>query len=783
MQGYRQFLDRFGGAETVFVVVDLPAATVDSLAEAADAMAEALATAPEVADARSGVAPEDERFLRESMLPRAVLLPGAPAPAVLEERLAPAAVAEQVERLREAANSPLGFAAAPWLAADPLGLGGDLLAELGSGAGLRVDPVTGGFLAKDGKAALVLVRPSRADLDPAAGRALRRAIEAAANRARETTGLALSAAPVGGSLYAAHDEAAFRTDLLRTVGLATVLVGVLVVLAFDGLAIPLAALLAMVAAQVWTAAVLGLAFGRVSAVGVGLGAILVGLGDDYVVHLAADFRETVLRGASHAAALAEAVRRTAPGIVSAGLTTAAGFGVLAFARFRPVAELGTFVAIGVLIVLLTTVVVAVPALALGARRWAPGASRPVWRAFGGGLDLLVQLALRRRGVVLGAALVATALAVGGAFRLRVDTDLRRLRPADPAGARTERRLATEFGVGLDTATIVVPGPAADEALTRAAAVARVLRAKLPAPVRVSSPSDLLPSRSEVEARLHALAGLPWARAEADLRAGLAGAGLDPEAFAGALQALSALAQGREPPSRAEDLPTWLREGVHQGPEGASVAVQIQLPRDAWPDGPPEALRAAVTRAAPGAAWASAAWLGSEIRSTALADLRRLGALAAIAVAAAMLVSFRGKPRPALLAAVPVVLGSVWTFGLWGALGLPLDLFALGVLPVLLSMGVDDGLHVLHAAREGDLADAVHRTGRGILLTNLTTSAGFGSLALSSVPGLRTGGLLLCLGNLLCLAATFLVLPAVTRTPSAAAGRAPARSRSGAATPR
>jgi len=125
---------------------------------------------------------------------------------------------------------------------------------------------------------------------------------------------------------------------------------------------------------------------------------------------------------------------------------------------------------------------------------------------------------------------------------------------------------------------------------------------------------------------------------------------------------------------------------------------------------------------------------------------------------------------------------VWTFGIWGALGLPLDLFALGVLPVLLSMGVDDGLHVLHAAHEGGVAEAVHRTGRGILLTNLTTSAGFGSLALSHVPGLRTGGLLLCLGNLLCLAATFLVLPAVTR-PSAAAGPAPARSRSGAATRR
>ena len=42
------------------------------------------------------------------------------------------------------------------------------------------------------------------------------------------------------------------------------------------------------------------------------------------------------------------------GILSAALTSAAGFLVLAFARFRPVAELGVFVALGVVIILVTS---------------------------------------------------------------------------------------------------------------------------------------------------------------------------------------------------------------------------------------------------------------------------------------------------------------------------------------------------------------------------------------------------------------------------------------------
>lgn len=758
--GYRAFLDRFSGAETVFVVLDSPSA--EELPDAAEAFAEALEGAPEVAEARAGIDMADERFLREVVLPGAALLPGAEDVAAIRAKLAPQAIAERVEQIAELALSPVGLSASSWVQADPLGLGDAVLADLGAGSGVGVDVSTGAFLSRGRKAALVVVRPAHAELDPEAGRALRRALERAGAEVRRTTGVPLQVAAVGGPLYAAHDEAAFKRDLLRTISLATILVGALVVLAFDGLTIPLAALLAMVAAQVWTAAVLSLGFGRVSAVGLGLGAILVGLGDDYVVHLAARFRDGMAEGATQVTAMADAVRETAPGILSAALTTAAAFGVLALGRFRPVAELGLFVAIGVLIVLFTTALVAGPALTLGARRWRAATARPAWRVFGGSLDRLVALGLRRRRAVLAAALLVTLLAGAGAWRLALDPDLRRLRPADPAAARLEERLAGEFGLGLDTATVVVPGTTLDAALQHAAEVSRALRGRLPAGSRVTSPADVFPAAADRAARLRALAPLPWTRAAADLRAGLSAAGLDPDAFGAALAGLEAIGEGRDPLGErsSADLPSWAREGIRAGGAEAAIAVHVRLPLRAWPDGPPAAVREAVSRVAPLARWASAAWVGAEIRTVALSDLRRLGTIALLTMAAGVLLSFRGRLRPTLLTAVPVALGSLWTFGLWGALGQPLDLFALGILPVLLGIGVDDGLHVLHAVGDGTVEEAVRRSGRGILLTNLTTSVGFGSLLLSQVPGLRNGGLLICVGNLLCLLATFLVLPAI-----------------------
>jgi predicted RND superfamily exporter protein len=48
----------------------------------------------------------------------------------------------------------------------------------------------------------------------------------------------------------------------------------------------------------------------------------------------------------------------------------------------------------------------------------------------------------------------------------------------------------------------------------------------------------------------------------------------------------------------------------------------------------------------------------------------------------------------------------------------------------------------------------------MLLITLTTGVGFGSLGGSRVPGLQNAGTLVALGVSACLAATFLVLPAL-----------------------
>jgi hypothetical protein len=86
-----------------------------------------------------------------------------------------------------------------------------------------------------------------------------------------------------------------------------------------------------------------------------------------------------------------------------------------------------------------------------------------------------------------------------------------------------------------------------------------------------------------------------------------------------------------------------------------------------------------------------------------------------------------------------------------------------VIPIILGVGIDDGLHVAHAARtQGSMLLAARHAGRGILVANTTTIIGFWSLTASRVPGLKNAGALIALGITICMLASLVVMPALER---------------------
>jgi len=118
---------------------------------------------------------------------------------------------------------------------------------------------------------------------------------------------------------------------------------------------------------------------------------------------------------------------------------------------------------------------------------------------------------------------------------------------------------------------------------------------------------------------------------------------------------------------------------------------------------------------------------------------------------------------ALLGVIPLIAGGVWMVGILKSLGMMLNFVNVMGLPMIVGIGIDDGVHLLHRYKyEGfDKTPIVLKsTGKAILLTSLTTMAGFGSLMLGTYRGWASLGMLLSIGVAACFLTTVLFLPAI-----------------------
>jgi len=142
-------------------------------------------------------------------------------------------------------------------------------------------------------------------------------------------------------------------------------------------------------------------------------------------------------------------------------------------------------------------------------------------------------------------------------------------------------------------------------------------------------------------------------------------------------------------------------------------------------------------------------------------------LALVAITLLLLVVLR-SPLDTLLVLLPLMLAALLTTAAGAVLGLPFNFANVIVLPLLLGLGVDSGIHFVMRAREetGVQPEAAagrqgrNSTPRAILLSALTTVASFGALAFSVHPGTASMGLLLTLGITITLVSVLAFLPAL-----------------------
>jgi len=122
-----------------------------------------------------------------------------------------------------------------------------------------------------------------------------------------------------------------------------------------------------------------------------------------------------------------------------------------------------------------------------------------------------------------------------------------------------------------------------------------------------------------------------------------------------------------------------------------------------------------------------------------------------------------NPRHALLALIPLATGLLWMVGIMYLVGMKFNFINVIGLPLILGIGIDDGVHIMHRWRyegKGQIRTVFASTGKAIFLTSLTTMFAFGSLAFSIFRGFASFGLALFIGVGACFLTTVIILPAI-----------------------
>ena len=597
-----------------------------------------------------------------------------------------------------------------------------------------------------------------------------------------------------------------RASMMEASLLSLVGVACLFVAGFGGLRHPLMTVAALLLALAWSFGYITLAVGHLNILSISFGVILIGLGIDFGVHYVARYLQLHGTIRSSDEALVQTAVAVGPGILTGAVTTAIAFFVAGLTDFTGVAELGIIAGGGIILCCIAALTVLPAMIQLAdAKRSAQVLPAP--------LDIFgwMKPLFARPRALLAVTLTGTAVMSLGMSRLWYDHNLLNLQPEGLESVELERKLLNEsdqsvwFALSIaetreellrlkegwdeviDGRTVRHSGFEDLDSVERVEEIASMFpddRQKRPIVERiytrladlpegadqipVDPPADLgrmlaqlqtfIAGRSEtsriewqLEQVRHALRRMPLAECYArlsDYQQRMAGDLLS------RLHTLRAMANP-EPP-QFSDLPDGLvTRFVGQG---GRHLLKIYAKGDIWDMAAMEKFVHDVRSVDPRAT-------GNPLQTyeASRAMKRSYEQAAWYALAAVLLVlyiDFRNL-RHTFLAMVPLGLGMLQLFGALGLLGIPLNPANMIVLPLILGIGIDDGVHVVHDfRRQKGRYRLSASTASAVLITSLTTMVGFGSLMIASHRGLQSLGRVLTIGVSCCLFTSLVMLPAL-----------------------
>ncbi|MEO1934516.1 MAG: MMPL family transporter, partial [Myxococcales bacterium] len=577
--------------------------------------------------------------------------------------------------------------------------------------------------------------------------------------------------------------------LMWDIGLGGVITFFFVILvlwrALHSLRLVIAAVTTLLVGLIWTGAFAAAAVGALNLISLAFGILFIGLGVDFTIHIGMAYADALRNDPAgpdaHSRALEFAIRKVGSSLVICTITTATGFYVFIPTDNLGVAELGLIAGTGMILNLILTTTL-FPSLLSTVCRLDPGRDLPRSMSFENPWwDVLTE----KPKLVSCVALILFGIGAWQTMQVQFDANVIRMRDPETESVQVFNEMLVEAGQRSPW-----PMDAIAEDLESATRLARELE-KLEVVDFAISLADYVPADQEekleiledigflldvprgqpedrdlasTQAQIKALESLRdmlndpsligddrilaesmrglresldqfLARAEDDALVDDALARLEDSLLGGLTGQLDRLRKATFVDAiELADLPAQLRERMLT--ENGRARVQIF---------PSEVLieEVAFTRFAREVQAVVPSATGLPMNMIAFADATRDSFREALAYALSLISTFLfllwRRPRPVLLVLAPLLLSNILTVGVMAMTGIAFNFANVVVIPLLLGIGVDSGIHLVHRA-EAHAADAHPEnllgstTARAVFYSALTTTASFGTLALSSHRG-------------------------------------------------
>ncbi|MBX9893908.1 MAG: MMPL family transporter [Nitrosomonas sp.] len=620
---------------------------------------------------------------------------------------------------------------------------------------------------------------------------------------------------ITGEVALAHDELNSAMHGAQDAGLlALVLVAVVLLLAFRSAGAIVTVMIALILGLLLTAAFATVAVGHLNLISIAFAVLYIGLGVDYAIHFLLRLEELRDPEQSFSEALNHTGGDMGQSLLACAITTAIGFYAFMPTTYRGVAELGLISGTGMLISFLITMTL-IPAL----QRIFPVKTRKLPDS-AQSINHVLDLPRHSRKLVYFLTVAAIAASILALPKIRFDYNLLNLNNPRAESVQTFQELLGSTEDSPWHINILVNDSEEIEPIVKRVSV-------LPEVKSVISMLDLVPQQQEEKSllieemamilgpvsfsptafliadhytvaeqrgaldrlriALERLVGEQPEHAVANsarkLQASLANLLLHLEKFSNAsdggdtkarmLRALNddllSLLPGSiqrlqlalsAQPFGEDALPVSIKE-LWQGSDGVyRIAV---YPQENINDN--DALRRfvrAVQEIAPSATGIPV--ISLEAGEAVVDAFIHAFTLALLGVVVALWIMLRSIASTALVL-IPLLLSALFTCAGTVLLDLPFNFANIIALPLLLGIGIDSSLHMVHRSRSGVVYESLLHTStaRAIFYSALTTLVGFGSLVFSMHQGTSSMGLLLTIGLLITIVCVLIILPVLLQS--------------------